>query len=123
MWSAAITSVVGASYTSVSFLKTFHPAIEKNQRWVISFFILFSTLIFVFIGKPVQLLVAAGAVNGLILPVALTAMLIASTKSKLMGKYNHPVWMQLAGWLVVIIMSWMSFKAIREWLVAIGSFG
>ncbi|MEP7128534.1 MAG: NRAMP family divalent metal transporter, partial [Chitinophagales bacterium] len=33
MWSAAITSVVGASYTSVSFLRSMHPFIEKNQRW------------------------------------------------------------------------------------------
>lgn len=117
MWSAAITSVVGASYTSVSFLKTFHPAIEKNQRWVISFFILFSTLIFVFIGKPVQLLVAAGAVNGLILPVALASMLIAATKPKLTGNYKHPLWMQLAGWMVVIVMSWMCFEAIGEWIM------
>jgi len=117
MWSAAITSVVGASYTSVSFLKTFHPAIEKNQRWIISFFILFSTLIFVFIGKPVQLLIAAGAINGLILPVALASMLIASTKPKLTGNYKHPLWMQLAGWMVVIVMSWMCFDAIREWVI------
>ena len=32
MWSAAITSVVGAAYTSVSFLKTFHPFFEKYQK-------------------------------------------------------------------------------------------
>ena len=30
---AAITSIIGAAYTSVSFLKTFHPAIEKNENW------------------------------------------------------------------------------------------
>ena len=117
MWSAAITSVVGASYTSVSFLRTFHPFIEKNQRWFISVFIIFSTIIFVSVGKPIQILVAVGALNGLILPVALAAMLVASTKLKLMHDYKHPVWMQVTGWIVVIAMSWLSIDAIKEWLM------
>ena len=45
MWCAAITSVVGAAYTSVSFLRSFHPWIEKNYQWMISGFIIFSTQI------------------------------------------------------------------------------
>ncbi len=32
MWSAAITSVVGAAYTSVSFLKTFHRKLKFSQQ-------------------------------------------------------------------------------------------
>lgn len=116
MWSAAITSVVGASYTSVSFLKSTHPIIERNQRWVISCFIIFSTGIFVWIGKPVQLLVAAGAINGLILPFALAFILIASRKAVLMKGYRHPVWMQLTGWMVVLAMSWMGVQAVGEWV-------
>ncbi|OIR07645.1 divalent metal cation transporter MntH [mine drainage metagenome] len=117
MWSAAITSVVGASYTSVSFIKTFHPVIEKNQRSLISLFIIFSTIVFVFVGKPVQLLVAAGALNGLILPIALTVILIASTKKRLMHSYKHPLWMQIAGWIVVAAMSWMSVLTVYDWAI------
>ncbi|MBC7850513.1 MAG: divalent metal cation transporter, partial [Chitinophagaceae bacterium] len=49
LWSAAITSVVGSAYTSVSFLRTFHPWFEKNQRWLITVFILVSTTIFTFV--------------------------------------------------------------------------
>lgn len=29
MWAAAVTSVVGAAYTSVSFIRTFNPFIDK----------------------------------------------------------------------------------------------
>ena len=116
MWSAAITSVAGASYTSVSFLKSFHPLIGKNQRSIISLFIIFSTVIFVFIGKPVELLIAAGAINGLILPFALSCMLVASRKSRLMGDDKHPLWMQMAGWIVVMAMGWMSIIAIMDWI-------
>ncbi|MEO5683309.1 MAG: NRAMP family divalent metal transporter [Chitinophagaceae bacterium] len=116
LWSAAISSVAGAAYTSVSFLKTLHPLIAKYERWSISIFIVFSTCIFVWIGKPRQLLIAAGAINGLILPVALTIVLIAATKTRLMKDYKHPVWMQVAGWLVVIAMGWLGFSAIVDLL-------
>ncbi|MCZ8216222.1 MAG: divalent metal cation transporter, partial [Cyclobacteriaceae bacterium] len=102
MWSAAITSVVGCAYTSVSFLKSLNPFIEKNQRYFISAFILISTFIFLLVGQPVQLLVIAGAVNGFILPIALTIVLIAASKKRLAAShYQHPVWLKLSGWLVV----------------------
>lgn len=116
MWSAAITSVVGAAYTSVSFLRSFHPWIAKNDRWLISVFIVFSTLVFIWLGNPVQILVTVGALNGLILPVALAVMLVAALNKKLVGTYQHPLLLQLAGWLVVIAMSWMGYQTILHWL-------
>lgn len=114
LWSAAISSVIGAAYTSVSFFKSFHPLFIKYERWCISIFIILSTIIFVSIGKPKQLLIIAGAVNGLILPVALAIILVASTKRSLMKDYKHPVWMQLMGWIVVAVMSWMGYITIQE---------
>lgn len=116
LWSAAISSVIGAAYTSVSFLKTFHPLLAKHERLCISVFIILSTLVFVWIGKPRQLLLLAGMVNGLILPIALAVLLVACTKSRLMKGYRHPVWMQAAGWLVVVVMGGMGCLAIAGWL-------
>lgn len=114
LWSAAISSVIGAAYTSVSFFKTFHPLFAKYERWCISVFIILSTIIFVWVGRPKQLLIFAGAINGLILPVALGIILIAATKTKLMKGYKHPLWMQICGWIVVAAMSWMGYKTIME---------
>lgn len=108
MWSAAITSVVGAAYTSVSFLKTFHPFIAKNEKWFITFFIICSTAIFTLIGNPVQLLIIAGALNGLILPIALAVMLIAAAR-------NHPIALSLIGWIVVVIMGYLSILIIQQY--------
>ena len=68
---AAITSIIGAAYTSVSFMKTFHPVIAKNENWFVIGFITVSTLIMLILGNPAALLVIAGAVNGLILPITL----------------------------------------------------
>ena len=114
IWCAAITSVIGASFTSVSFWKTLNRGIARNEKIIISLFIIASTIIFVSIGNPVKLLILAGAVNGIILPVALSVILIAATKVSLMNEYKHPLWMQVAGWLVVAAMSWMSVVTIQQ---------
>ncbi len=107
MWSAAITSVIGAAYTSVSFIRTFSAALDRNHRWIIIGFILLSTLVFSAVGRPVKVLILAGALNGLILPVALGAILAAAYRRKIVGDYRHPLWMTLYGACVVLIMTYL----------------
>ncbi len=112
MWCAAITSVVGAAYTSVSFVKTFSPKIEKYNNFVIVGFIVFSTIVFLLFGQPVKVLITAGLVNGFILPVALAIILLGSRKASIVKDYKHPLWLQLAGWLVVLIMTAFSVATV-----------
>ncbi|WP_088007308.1 NRAMP family divalent metal transporter [Indiicoccus explosivorum] len=107
MWAAAVTSVVGAAYTSVSFIRTFSPALEKYHRWLIIGFITVSTLVFVSIGRPVLILVLVGSLNGLILPVALGVMLVAAHKPRIVGDYKHPLWMTIFGAIIVVAMAIM----------------
>ncbi|MBD1383121.1 divalent metal cation transporter [Bacillus sp. IB182487] len=107
MWSAAITSVVGAAYTSVSFIRTFSPRLDKNYKQIIIGFILISTVSFVLIGKPVKILLLVGALNGLILPIALSTLLVAAYKKNIVGDYKHPLWLTVSGVLVIIVMAWM----------------
>ena len=104
MWAAAITSVIGAAYTSVSFLKTLHKNIADYADYVIVGFIFCSTAIFLLAGNPVKILIWAGTVNGFILPIGLSLILIAARKKSIVGDYVHPLWMQACGWLVVLIM-------------------
>jgi Mn2+/Fe2+ NRAMP family transporter len=105
MWCAAVTSVVGASYTSASFLRTLSARVEANPRAVIIVFVALSTAVFLAVGRPVQLLVFAGAANGLILPLALGCMLVAARRPAVVGDYRHPLWMSLFGWAVAIAMA------------------
>jgi Mn2+/Fe2+ NRAMP family transporter len=112
LWSAAITSVIGSAYTSISFLKTFHSLLEKYQRFMITFFILFSTLIFSLVGRPVKVLIIAGALNGLILPFALALILLGALKRNIVKGYRHPIWLTIIGWVVVLAMTWMGIKTI-----------
>jgi Mn2+/Fe2+ NRAMP family transporter len=100
--------VIGAAFTSVSFIKTFSDKIEKRSNIVIVAFIALSTLIFLIIGRPVTILVWAGTINGFILPVGLAIILVASRKKSIVGNYRHPLWLQGAGWLVVLVMTTFS---------------
>jgi Mn2+/Fe2+ NRAMP family transporter len=116
LWSAAITSVVGSAFTSVSFAKSIHSSVDKYFRHLIIVFILFSTIVFLWVGEPVKLLIAAGAVNGLVLPLALAIILSATFKKELLQNYNHPKWLTLIGWIVVIVMTYMGVKGVAAWL-------
>jgi Mn2+/Fe2+ NRAMP family transporter len=116
LWSAAITSVVGSAFTSVSFARSIHPAVEKYFRQIIIGFIIFSTLVFLIVGEPVKILITVGAINGLILPFALGIILAAAGKKDIYADYNHPKWLSLVGWVVVIVMTYMGVKGIAAWL-------
>lgn len=108
MWCAAITSIIGASYTSVSFISTFHPWLEKNHKLITILFIITSGLGFLSVGQPVDILIYAGAFNGLILPITLGVMLIAAYKSNVVANYRHPLWLTISGVIVVVIMIYMA---------------
>jgi Mn2+/Fe2+ NRAMP family transporter len=114
LWSAAISSVVGASYTSYTFIKHIQNKWIQKERWMISLFIIASTLIFITVGKPKDLLLLAGLVNGLILPIALAVMLIAGRKLTILKQFKYPLWMEMAGWLVVLLMGGMSVFALID---------
>lgn len=114
LWVAGITSVVGAAYTSVSFLKSFSKKIEKHANYWIIGFIVFSTIVFIFIGNAAALLVLAGAVNGLILPLTLGSMLLAANNKKIMGDYKHPIWLTIFGLIVVILTAILGVRTLIQ---------
>ncbi|WLR53191.1 divalent metal cation transporter [Bacillus tianshenii] len=114
LWSAAVTSVVGAAYTSVSFLRTLSKKVDNNNTKFIIAFIVASTLIFVSIGKPVSLLIIAGAFNGLILPLALGTMLVAAYKKSIVGDYKHPMWLTVFGVLVTAGTAYLAVVTLMD---------
>lgn len=119
MLSAAVTSIIGSAYTSVSFIKSFHSSIATYENWVIIGFIAVSTAIFIFIGRPVKLLILAGALNGLVLPITLGTILIAAYNRKVVGQYRHPLWLTVFGTMVVLVMSYMGGYTLLQQLPAL----
>lgn len=110
---AAISSVIGCAYTSVSFLRSFHPVFAEKNNLFIAGFITISALIFLTIGQPVQLLILAGALNGLILPIVLTTILIASRKKSIVGDYHHPTPLLVFGILTVLVTMGAGYIALE----------
>ncbi|MBQ3438176.1 MAG: divalent metal cation transporter [Fusobacterium sp.] len=111
---AALTSIVGAAYTSVSFLKTLFKVVEKYENLFIILFIVSSTLILTIIGRPAKLLVLAGSLNGLILPITLAITLIASKKKSIVKDYKHSQVLFILGWLVVIFTAYIGATSLQN---------
>jgi Mn2+/Fe2+ NRAMP family transporter len=112
MWSAAITSVIGAAYTSISFLKTFHPSLISLQKPLIILFIMVSAIVFILNGQPVKTLVFVGQLNGFILPFSLGIILLAAYRKQIVQSYKHPIWLTAFGAIVVLATMWMSLKTV-----------
>ena len=113
LWAAAITSVIGASYTSVSFILASRSQLEPRRNALVIGFIVASTAVFVMAGAaPVSLLVFAGAFNGLILPIGVAILLwVAFRRRDLLQGYDYPRPLAALGvvaWLVTIYLGWES---------------
>jgi Mn2+/Fe2+ NRAMP family transporter len=117
LWCASITSVVGSAYTSVSFLRSFHSFFENHQKLLITGFIVFSAAVFLWVGRPVNILIIVGALNAFVLPLALAIILMASSQRNIMGNYHHPRWLVLSGWGVALLLALMSVKTVARDLV------
>jgi len=123
LWAAAITSVVGAAFTSVSFFNAFSARLGEGRprAWATVAFIAVTTVIFLLIGTaPSALLVFAGGFNGLILPIGFTILLYAAWRRReLLRGYAYPKWLLVLGALVAALTWYMgitSARAIFEYL-------
>ena len=119
LWAAALTSVIGASYTSVSFLASLRPGLERRRGALVIGFIAVATAVFLLAGAaPVPLLIFAGAFNGLILPVGVGVLLwVALRRADLLAGYAYPRWLAtvgVAGWLVTIFLGWRSLEGLAR---------
>lgn len=122
LFAAALSSVIGASYTSASFLVSTKPESAKIQDWVTVIFVAISLSAFLALGTaPAVLLVFAGAFNGLVLPIGFTLILfIGIFKSdQLLHGYKYPKWLIIVGLVAVVVawfLAWTSFGGVFDLL-------
>lgn len=102
---ASITSVVGNSYMAISLIKTLFPVVARNEKaWCIGFIII-TSLGTVTMNMPILLLMLAGLVNSIILPIVLGMMLVATRRKDIVGDYKHPAYLTLTGIAIVVVMA------------------
>jgi len=115
LWAAAITSVIGAAYTSMSFISVFKPNItEQGRNRATTIFIAVSLLTYLMMGTaPAALLLFAGGFNGLILPIGLSLFIyVGWCRSDMMGGYHYPRWLLVLGALTCLLTWYMAIKSI-----------
>ncbi|MDP9730863.1 UNVERIFIED_ORG: Mn2+/Fe2+ NRAMP family transporter [Rhizobium sp. SORGH_AS260] len=111
---SAMTSIVGAAYTSVSFLTAFKPDITERQRNLATVgFIAISLIAYVIITTPpAAMLVFVGGLNGLVLPIGLSIFMYAAWKrADLMHGYHYPRWLLVLGVLTCALTWYMAYKS------------
>lgn len=113
LWAAAVTSVIGASYTSVSFL-TRSSTPQRTRDLLTVAFIAVGLVLFLALGKaPVMLLIFAGAFNGLILPIGFTVIVwVAWRRRDLLHGYRYPTWLLGIGALAWVLTMWLGFQSL-----------
>lgn len=118
LWAASITSVIGAAYTSVSFV-TKSTTKERTRNLITVAFIAVCAVAYLLIGQaPQQLLIFAGAFNGLILPIGFALLLwVAWRRRDLMQGYAYPKWLLIIGvvaWLLTVFLGWNSLSGLAK---------
>lgn len=118
LWAAAITSVIGASYTSVSFL-TRSTTPERTRNLLTVGFIVIGTVLYIALGQaPVTLLIFAGAFNGVILPLGFAVIMwVAWRRRDLLHGYRYPAWLLVAGvlaWLLTLFLGIQSLSGLGK---------
>lgn len=104
MWIAAMTSVIGSAYTSVSFLKTWNEGIARNERlWIAGFIAVSATVLMALNTPPAQILVMAGFLNGFVLPIGLALVLWAVPRRG---------WLTVLGWATVAATAILGIRAV-----------
>ncbi|MGE5126301.1 MAG: NRAMP family divalent metal transporter [Betaproteobacteria bacterium] len=114
LWSAALTSVVGCTYTSLSFAESQWPRLRERRAVGVAAFVAASLAGFLALGRPVHLLILAGALNGMVLPATLLVTLLASRRADLLDGYRHPHWLAAAGWTTLVVAAAAAATSLGE---------
>ena len=123
LWIAAITSVIGAAYTSVSFLTVFRADMSERSRDIATVvFIGISLVLYLVITTPpAKMLIFVGGLNGLILPIGLSIFLYAAwVRTDLMDGHRYPRWLLGLGVLVCALTWYMGYKSIGPIFALLG---
>ena len=112
IWAASITSVVGATYTSLAFMRDLHPTFFRWKKIWALVFVGISLLVNYAFGRPVTLLVFAGYLNAFVLPIGLFVVLISILRNqKLKGIKISPL-ILAAGWILMAFLIYFSVSSL-----------
>ncbi|MDO5031123.1 NRAMP family divalent metal transporter [Corynebacterium sp.] len=113
LFAAGLSSVIGASYTSITFVTT-QDTKPRTRNLLTVGFIAVCTILFVILNSaPQKLLIFAGAFNGIILPIAFAmVMWVAFRRHDLTQGIKQPKWLLVLGLLALILEIYIGVNSI-----------
>ncbi|WP_029149644.1 NRAMP family divalent metal transporter [Microbacterium indicum] len=124
-WAAAISSVIGAAYTSATFVSTFSKKLANGwplQLTTVAFIVVSLVLYLVIGAAPAAILVFVGGFNGLILPIGMTIFMYIGwfRQRDLLHGYRYPVWLLVVGTLATALSWYMGVVSVGPIFAFIG---
>ncbi|MCD8787106.1 Nramp family divalent metal transporter [Staphylococcus gallinarum] len=117
--SSAIASPTGAAATISSLLGWQGGMESKKYKFVFTCIIIIGIITSALGFEPLQVLLVAQALNGIILPTVAILIFIVINKRNLMGNYVNTVWLNIIGGIVVIVVTFLGVYSLFD---AINSF-
>lgn len=118
LWAAGLSSVIGASYTSITFITRQTASRGLRSGLTVAFIAICAILFLVLDQAPQTLLIVAGAVNGLILPIGFAVVMwVVWRRRDLLQGYRYPMWLAILGalvWVLTIYLGLSSLSGIAD---------
>lgn len=118
-FSSAIASPMGAAVTVSSFMRWEGGFANKKYKTVFSVVIILGIITSAIGFEPLEVLLVAQALNGIILPIIALFIMIVVNKKNAMGKYVNPLWLNIIGGLVTAVVFFLGTYSLVD---AISSF-
>lgn len=112
--SSAIASPTGAAATISSLLGWKGGMESKKYKYVFTLIIIIGIITSALGFEPLQVLLVAQALNGIILPVIAILIFIIINKKNLMGHYVNTIWLNIIGGLVVLVVSFLGLYSLVD---------
>ncbi|MEB8125755.1 divalent metal cation transporter [Staphylococcus succinus] len=112
--SSAIASPTGAAATISSLLGWKGGMESKKYKYVFTLIIIVGIITSALGFEPLQVLLVAQALNGIILPVIAILIFIIINKKNLMGHYVNTIWLNIIGGFVVLVVSFLGLYSLVD---------
>lgn len=112
--SSAIASPTGAAATISSLLGWQGGMKSKKYKAIFTIIIIIGIITSALGFEPLQVLLIAQALNGIILPIVAILIFIIINKRNLMGHYVNTLWLNLLGGIVVLVVSFLGIYSLID---------
>lgn len=117
-FSSAIASPMGAAVTVSSFMR-WEGGFDNTKYKIVFALVIGLGIVTSALGlEPLEVLLFAQALNGLILPIIAIIIMIVVNKKNFMGEHINPLWLNVVGWAVAAVVSFLGIYSLVDAVTA-----